>query len=117
MKYLCVFVVLAICLASSWAAISEPAGALPEDPAQDTAAVGEKKTEKRGIYGFGHGYGGYGGYGGHGYGHGYGDYGHGHYGYGSPYYGSFGYVHTAPYYGGHLGGYYPYHGHGHYGYY
>ncbi|XP_017135563.1 keratin-associated protein 19-2 [Drosophila miranda] len=115
MKFLCVFVAFAICLAVSWAAISEPAAALPEDPEQDTAAIAEKKTEKRGIYsfgfdGYGHGYGGYGGYSGYGgYGHGY--YAHNSYGYGSPY-GSFGY---APY-GGHHG-FYPHHGHAHYSYY
>ncbi|EDX01401.1 keratin-associated protein 19-2 [Drosophila yakuba] len=111
MKFLCVFVILAICLMSSWAAVSEPAPEALE--AADPSAVDEKKTEKRGIYGFGHGYGGYAGYGG------YGGYGHGHYGgYGglsSPYYGGYGYVHAAPYYGGHHG-YYPYH-HGHYGFY
>ncbi|KAH8276366.1 hypothetical protein KR026_006714, partial [Drosophila bipectinata] len=101
----CTFVILAICLMGAWAAVSEPAPVEAVEP-EVASALGEKKTEKRGIYGFGYGHGGYGGYG------------HGHYGgfgYGSPYYGGYGYVH-APYYGGHHG-YYPYHGHGHYGFY
>ncbi|EDW43945.1 GM19209 [Drosophila sechellia] len=107
MKFLCVFVILSICFMSTWAAVSEPA---PEALEAEPSAVDEKKTEKRGIYGFGHGYGGYGGYGAYGHGH-YGGYG----GLSSPYYGGYGYVHAAPYYGGHHG-YYPYH-HGHYGFY
>ncbi|KAH8294455.1 hypothetical protein KR018_007440, partial [Drosophila ironensis] len=103
--YQYIFLVLAICLLGSWAAVSEP---IPVE-VEATAVEDEKKTEKRGIYGFGYGlYGGYGGYGG------YGAYGHGH-GYGSPYYGGLGYGHHAPYYGGHHG-YYPYHL-GHYGFY
>ncbi|ALC48855.1 CG17777 [Drosophila busckii] len=106
----CIFVLFAICLANCLAAIAEPAvGAAPD--VELDGVVGEKKTEKRGIYGFGYGHyghGGYGGYGGHG--HAYGGYG----GYG-PYYGGYEYVHhAAPYYGHH--GVYPYH-HGHYGFY
>ncbi|XP_034490531.1 shematrin-like protein 2 [Drosophila innubila] len=110
MKYLCVFVIFAMCLVNCLAAIAEPAAAAPDAEVESTVA--EKKTEKRGIYGFGYGH----------YGHGYGGYGHGHghyggYGFASPYYGGYEYVHHAtPYYGGHHGGFYPYH-HGHYGYY
>ncbi|XP_017064666.1 shematrin-like protein 1 [Drosophila eugracilis] len=106
MKFLCVFVILAIFMVGTWAAVSEPAHETLE---HEPSAVDEKKTEKRGIYGFGHGYGAYGGYGGYGHGH------YGGYGLASPYYGGYGYVHAAPYYGGHHG-YYPYH-HGHYGFY
>ncbi|KAL9884439.1 uncharacterized protein ACN427_011276 isoform 1-T7 [Glossina fuscipes fuscipes] len=79
----------------------------------ENSALADKKTEKRGIYGFGYGHGGY--YGGHG-----GFYGGGHGGgFGFPYYGGYGGYggYHAPYFGGH-GGYYPYHGgYGHHGFY
>ncbi|XP_068151539.1 keratin-associated protein 19-2 [Drosophila tropicalis] len=114
MKCLCVFVIVAICLFHiCLAAVGEPSPA--EDQSQSLSSGGviadEKKTEKRGIYGFGYGHH-HGGYGYGGYGHG----GYGDFGYGSPYYGGYGYVaHASPYYGHH--GYYPYHHHGHYGFY
>ncbi|KAH8384984.1 hypothetical protein KR093_004304 [Drosophila rubida] len=108
----CIFVILAMCLANCLAAIAEPVAASSPD-GEVESALGEKKTEKRGIYGFGYGHYGH-GYGG-GYGHGHGHYGG--YGFASPYYGGFEYVHHAtPYYAGHHAGFYPYH-HGHYGYY
>ncbi|XP_030382651.1 prisilkin-39 [Scaptodrosophila lebanonensis] len=106
MKYLFVFVIFVVFVSYCMAAISEPVAASLYD--EEDAAVAEKKTEKRGIYGFGYGHG-YGGYG-------YGGYGHAHYGsygYGSPFYS--GYSIHAPY--GHHHGYYPYHHHGLYNYY
>ncbi|XP_064548511.1 prisilkin-39 [Drosophila montana] len=115
MKYLCVIFMLAMCLVSCLAANAEPTDAGAAPAAELDATLDEKKTEKRGIYGFGYGHYGHGGYGGYGgYGHGHGHYGG--YGLATPYYGGYEYVqHAAPYYGGHHG-YYPYH-HGHYGFY
>lgn len=83
-------------MAACYAASAEP-------KSEVDASLAEKKTEKRGIYGFGYGHGlaGYGGYYGHGFGYPhYGGYAAVHHGYAAPYYG-----------GGH--GYYPYH-HGFY---
>ncbi|XP_075157159.1 uncharacterized protein LOC142230397 [Haematobia irritans] len=97
MKYFSVlYIFVIIALAACYAATSEPSQVDVAD-----ASLAEKKTEKRGIYGFGHGYGGYAGgyYGGHGFGY--------------PHYGGYGSYHhgyIAPYYGGH--GYYPHYHHG-----
>ncbi|XP_013108104.1 uncharacterized protein LOC106087565 [Stomoxys calcitrans] len=93
MKYfsvLCIFVIFA--LAACYAANAEPSQLDVAD-----ASLAEKKTEKRGIYGFGYGHGGYG--------HGFGGYG-GYYGHGIgyPHYGGYHHGFAAPYYGGH--GYY-----------